>query len=63
MVVNVSKKFLPQLAKGFDSPKLDLVIGDGFDYLKKHTNEFDIIITDSSDPVGKSFDPLLAFYP
>lgn len=52
MVVNVSKKFMPQLAKGFESPKLDLVIGDGFDYLKKHTNEFDVIITDSSDPVG-----------
>ena len=41
------------MAKGFSSPKLTQYIGDGFDYMKKHENEFDVIITDSSDPVGK----------
>lgn len=40
------------MAKGFSSPKLTQYIGDGFDYMKKHENEFDVIITDSSDPVG-----------
>ena len=47
------KKFLPNMAKGFSSPKLTQYIGDGFEYMKKHENEFDVIITDSSDPVGK----------
>ncbi|CAH1276447.1 unnamed protein product [Diabrotica balteata] len=51
-VVNASKKHLPFMAKGFDSPKLTLKICDGFEYMKNHKNEFDVIITDSSDPIG-----------
>ena len=47
------KKYLPNMAKGFSSPKLTQYIGDGFEYMKKHEKEFDVIITDSSDPVGK----------
>ena len=54
MVIDVSKKYLPHMSSGFASPKLTLHIGDGFDFMKKHQNEFDVIITDSSDPVGKS---------
>lgn len=37
---------------GFDSPKVKLTIGDGFEFMKNHVGEFDVIITDSSDPVG-----------
>ena len=48
----MSKQFLPSMAKGFDSEKLELYIGDGFEFLKNHRNEFDVIITDSSDPEG-----------
>ncbi|CAD6995464.1 spermidine synthase [Ceratitis capitata] len=51
-VVELSKKFLPNMATGFQNPKVKLTIGDGFAYMKKHVNEFDVIITDSSDPVG-----------
>lgn len=51
-VVKLSKKFFPKMACGFDSPKLTLHIGDGFEYLRQHNSEFDVIITDSSDPVG-----------
>lgn len=40
------------MAKGFDSPKVELNIGDGFEYMRNHPKEFDVIITDSSDPVG-----------
>ncbi|CAI4231027.1 unnamed protein product [Auanema sp. JU1783] len=52
MVIDVSKKYLPGMASGFSDPKLNLFIGDGFEFLKAHKNEFDVIITDSSDPVG-----------
>lgn len=41
------------MACGFSSSKLTQFIGDGFEYMKEHVNEFDVIITDSSDPVGK----------
>ncbi|XP_030029663.1 spermidine synthase [Manduca sexta] len=51
-VIEVSKKYLPFMAVGFDSPKLTLHVGDGFDFMKNHSQEFDVIITDSSDPIG-----------
>ncbi|KAM3719281.1 Spermidine synthase [Dirofilaria immitis] len=51
-VINLSKKFLPQMSVAFSSPKLELAIQDGFEFLKEHKNEFDVIITDSSDPIG-----------
>ena len=40
------------MAKGYSSPKLTQYIGDGFEYMRRHENEFDVVITDSSDPVG-----------
>lgn len=40
------------MAVGFESPKLTLHVGDGFEFMKNHKQEFDVIITDSSDPVG-----------
>ncbi|ALC40688.1 SpdS, partial [Drosophila busckii] len=51
-VVELSKQYLPAMACGFDSKKLKLTIGDGFEYMKNHKNQFDVIITDSSDPIG-----------
>ena len=51
-VVEVSKKFLPFMAKGFEDSKVTLHIGDGFEFIKNHPGEFDVIITDSSDPIG-----------
>ena len=35
-VVDLSKKYLPFMACGFDSPKLNLTIGDGFEFMKNH---------------------------
>jgi len=51
-VIEVTKKYLPFMAKGFESPKLHVHIGDGFHFVKEHLAQFDVIITDSSDPVG-----------
>ncbi|VDO79304.1 unnamed protein product [Haemonchus placei] len=52
VVIEASKRFLPGMSCSFSDPKLNLFCGDGFEFLKKHKNEFDVIITDSSDPVG-----------
>lgn len=52
MVIDVAKKFLPHMAAQFSHPKLNLFIGDGFKFLAEHKNEFDVAITDSSDPIG-----------
>lgn len=51
-VIDASKKYLPYMSVGFESPKLTLNVCDGFEFMKNHKNQFDVIITDSSDPVG-----------
>lgn len=51
-VIEVSKKYLPFMAEGFASPKLTLNVCDGFEYMRNHKAAFDVIITDSSDPIG-----------
>ena len=52
-VVRASKEFLPSLSLALDHPKLDLIIGDGIDYVDQAAAEsFDLIVVDSSDPVG-----------
>jgi len=52
MVIEVSKKFLPSLAVGFSDPRVTLFTGDGAEYLRTHKSSFDVIIVDSSDPIG-----------
>lgn len=52
MVIEKSKEFLPQLGKGFDDDRVVVHYGDGNAFVKSKTNEFDVIIVDSSDPVG-----------
>lgn len=51
-VVEVCKKHLPFMTTGFESEKVTLHIDDGYKYVLQHKNEFDVIITDSSDPNG-----------
>ncbi|XP_044741031.1 spermidine synthase [Chrysoperla carnea] len=51
-VVELCKEHMPFMGVGFSSPKLALHIEDGIKYIENHKNEFDVIITDSSDPVG-----------
>ncbi|MEM1240425.1 MAG: polyamine aminopropyltransferase [Cyanobacteria bacterium P01_H01_bin.26] len=52
-VIRASKEFLPSLSSAFDHPKLKLIIDDGIDYVKRSADEcFDMIVVDSSDPVG-----------
>jgi len=51
-VINLCKEHIPSMAKGFSHPKMNLHVGDGFAFMEKHKNEFDVIISDTSDPVG-----------
>jgi len=52
-VVDFSKEYLPALSQGaFDDPRLDLVIADGADFMRAEGAVFDVIIVDSTDPVG-----------
>jgi spermidine synthase len=52
-VIEFSKQFLPGISAGaFDDPRLDVVIADGADYMKGEGERFDVIIVDSTDPIG-----------
>ena len=51
-VIEVSKKYLPNMAKAYNDPRTKVHIGDGFKFLEDYKNTFDVIITDSSDPEG-----------
>ena len=35
-----------------DDPRLTTHVGCGMEFMKNHEDEFDVIITDSSDPIG-----------
>jgi spermidine synthase len=57
-VVEISMKYLKidgglleRALKG-EEPRAELIIGDGVEYMKRHKDHFDVIIVDSTDPVG-----------
>ncbi|EZF09772.1 spermidine synthase [Trichophyton rubrum D6] len=51
-VIRVSKKYLPGMSVGFQHPNAKVYVRDGFKFLEEQKNQFDVIITDSSDPEG-----------
>lgn len=52
-VVEMSKTYLPKHSAGaFDDPRLQLVINDGFAFVRDCSEQFDVIIVDSTDPIG-----------
>lgn len=54
-VVRASKQFLPTISSAFNHPKLNLLIDDGIKFVKNAADaSYDLIIIDSSDPVGPS---------
>lgn len=54
-VIEMSQKYLPSLSKGaFQDPRVEIVIGDGAEYVKNSKETFDVIICDSTDPTGPS---------
>lgn len=63
-VVEMCKRHLPKIASAYDNPKVDLIIGDGIEYMKNaEDGSFDVILVDSTDPFGPAlglFGP--AFY-
>lgn len=53
-VVSLSKKYLADIAgNAWEDPRAEVIIGDGIDYVAKAASDsFDVIIVDSTDPVG-----------
>jgi spermidine synthase len=51
-VVEVSKQYLPEISCALDDPRCHVEIGDGIKFVQEHKGEFDVIIVDSTDPIG-----------
>ncbi|MBN1904243.1 MAG: polyamine aminopropyltransferase [Deltaproteobacteria bacterium] len=52
-VINICKEFLPTISNGaFDDIRADLVVTDGARFVKETDVKYDVIIVDSSDPIG-----------
>ncbi len=52
MVIEACKKYLPTIACELDNPKVEIRVADAIEYIKDKKNEFDIILIDSTDPMG-----------
>ncbi len=52
MVVEVSQKYIPRTSLELENPKVNLIIDDGIEFMKKNREKFDIVIVDSSEPMG-----------
>jgi spermidine synthase len=54
-VIDLSLTHLPEIAgKSFDDPRSKVVIADGCRYVAETQKRFDVIIVDSSEPIGPS---------
>jgi len=51
-VVAVCKEYLKQTACGFEDDRLSIHYQDGLKFVRKYTEEYDLIIVDSTDPFG-----------
>ena len=52
-VIDASREFLPSVHQGaFDDPRAEIVIQPGEEYVRAHPGEFDVILVDSTDPIG-----------
>lgn len=51
-VVEVCTEFFPNFGSPFGNKRANLVIQDAFEYLQQPNQKFDVIISDTTDPIG-----------
>jgi spermidine synthase len=51
-VIEASRRFLPTLSTGFNDPRTKVVISEGSKFISQQKEAFDIVLLDSTDPVG-----------
>lgn len=52
-VIELAQRFVPDVAgNAFRDPRTRVIVGDGVDYVARTGSRFDVIIVDSTDPVG-----------
>lgn len=51
-VIEYSKKYLPEIAGKLEDPRVDVQVDDGFMHIAKSEAVYDVIMVDSTEPVG-----------
>lgn len=51
-VIEYSKKYLPEIAKELNNPRVEVRVEDGFRHIHEHKQAYDVILVDSTEPVG-----------
>lgn len=51
-VIEYSKKYLPNIAGELDNPRVEVSVNDGFMHIIQSKNRYDVIMVDSTEPVG-----------
>jgi spermidine synthase len=51
-VIDISRKYFPSVACSIHDPRVEIKNMDGADFVRKRPSDIDIIIVDSTDPIG-----------
>ena len=52
LVIEACKEHLPTIACELDNPKCEILVEDAIEYIKDKVDMFDIVLIDSTDPMG-----------
>ncbi|MBS3757864.1 MAG: polyamine aminopropyltransferase [Desulfobacterales bacterium] len=52
MVVNACREHMPSVSHALKDPRVELIIGDGVKYVATTDETFDVVLIDSTDPIG-----------
>jgi spermidine synthase len=52
LVVSSCLEFFPAISAGLNDPRVTVINGDGAAYVRQIREEFDVVLVDSTDPVG-----------
>ena len=51
-VIEAAKRFLPEISFALEDPRVEIKIADGIKFVHSQKDAFDVIIVDSTEPVG-----------
>lgn len=51
-VIEYSKTYLPSIAGKLEDARVEVLVGDGFMHIHDHKDAYDVIMVDSTEPVG-----------
>ncbi len=51
-VIEVCKEYFPAISAGYKDPRVRIHVADGIEFVRQRKGQFDVIIVDSTDPVG-----------